>query len=131
MDSRPKKILVVDDNRVMLNIIRFNLQRAGFAVAVALDGCEAWDLLQAGDIDLVITDYQMPRMNGEKLCRRLREDASLSNTPVILLSAKGLELDLARLQEEVGLYDIIYKPFSPSRLVATIHACLEEQAGVA
>jgi len=131
MHSQLKKILVADDNRVILNIVRFNLERAGFAVTVARDGCEAWNLLQAGDVDLLITDYQMPGMNGEKLCRRLRDDASLGNTPVIMLSAKGLEIDLARLQDELKLHQVVFKPFSPSQLVATVHACLEERAGVA
>jgi len=131
MHSESKKILVADDNRVMLNIVRFNLERAGFAVAVAQDGREAWKLLQAGGVDLLITDYQMPRMNGEELCRRLREDPSLSNLPVIMLSAKGLELDLARLQEELGLHEVVFKPFSPSCLVESVRACLKEPAGVA
>ncbi len=131
MHSESKKILVADDNRVMLNIVRFNLERAGFAVTVARDGCEAWKLLQAGGVDLLITDYQMPRINGEELCRRLREDPSLSNLPAIMLSAKGLELDLARLREELGLHEVVFKPFSPSCLVATVQACLKEQAGVA
>lgn len=131
MHSESKKILVADDNRVMLNIVRFNLERAGFAVTVARDGSEAWKLLQAGGVDLLITDYQMPRMNGEELCRRLREDPSLSNLPAIMLSAKGLELDLARLREELGLHEVVFKPFSPSCLVATVRACLNEQAGVA
>ena len=70
-------------------------------------------------------------MNGEELCRRLREDPSLSSLPAIMLSAKGLELDLARLREELGLHEVVFKPFSPSCLVATVRACLNEQAGVA
>lgn len=131
MHSKSKKILVADDNRVMLNIVRFNLEQAGFAVTVARDGSEAWDLLQAEDVDLLITDYQMPGMNGEKLCRRLRAEASLKNLPVIILSAKGLELDLTRLKEELELHEVVFKPFSPSSLVATVQACLRDQAGVA
>jgi len=131
MYSESNKILVADDNRVIANIVRFNLERAGFAVTVARDGCEAWKLLQAGGVDLLITDYQMPRINGEELCRRLKEDASLSNLPVIMLSAKGLELDLARLQEDLGLHEVVFKPFSPSCLVATVQTCLKEQPGVA
>lgn len=131
MHSESKNILVADDNRVMLNIVRFNLERAGFDVTIARDGREAWERLQGGDFDLLITDYQMPRMNGEELCRRLREDASLSDLPVIILSARGLELDLSRLQEELGLHKVLFKPFSPSHVVETVRACLNEQAGVA
>jgi DNA-binding response OmpR family regulator len=115
----------------MLNIVRFNLEQAGFAVAVARDGSEAWDLLQAGNVDLLITDYQMPGMDGGELCRRLREHASLKNTPVVLLSAKGLEMDLTRLKVELKLHEVVFKPFSPSALVETVRACLAAQAGVA
>lgn len=131
MLSESKRILVADDNRVMLNIVRFNLDRAGFAVTVARDGREAWELAQGEGFDLLITDYQMPGINGEELSRRLKQDASLGNVPIIMLSAKGLEVDLSRLQEELGLYQVIFKPFSPSRLVATVQACLGVQAGVA
>ncbi len=131
MQSDPKRILVADDNRVMLNIVRFNLDRAGFDVTVARDGSEAWELAQDGNFDLLITDYQMPGMNGEELCRRLRQHTSLGNVPIVMLSAKGLEVDLSRLQGELGLYQVIFKPFSPSRLVATVQACLGVQAGVA
>ncbi|GAG08969.1 unnamed protein product [marine sediment metagenome] len=130
MQSESKKALIADDNRVMLNIVRFNLERAGFAVSVARDGLEAWNLLQSGDFDLLITDYKMPKMNGETLCRRMREDASLRNVPVILLSARGLELDLDQLREQLGLYDVIFKPFSPSALMATVEACLKEKVHI-
>jgi two-component system alkaline phosphatase synthesis response regulator PhoP len=119
MQSESKRILVVDDDRVMLNVVRFNFERAGFNVNVARDGSQAWNLLQTEDFDLVITDYKMPEMNGEELCRRMRQDASRRDIPVILLSAKGLELDLAHLQEELGLCEVVFKPFSPSSLVAT------------
>ena len=74
MNVESKSVLVADDQRVIRNIVRFKLEHAGFTVVTAQDGTEAWDLLLAGDFGLVITDYSMPGMNGEDLCRRMRED---------------------------------------------------------
>jgi len=126
MKSESQKILVVDDQRAILSVVRFNLERAGFTVTVAQSGPEAWKLLQTEDFDLIVTDYQMPEMNGEELCRHIRQDARLTNIPIILLSGKGLELDLAQLRKEFGVHKVIFKPFGPSSLVATIEACLKQ-----
>jgi two-component system alkaline phosphatase synthesis response regulator PhoP len=127
MQSQQRRILAVDDNSVILNVVRFNLENAGFAVTTARNGRAAWDLLQAEDFDLVITDYQMPEMTGEALCQRMREVDRLRNVPVILLSGKGLELDLARLKEELGVDDVLSKPMSPKALVAVVEVCLSER----
>ncbi len=129
MESEPTKILVADDHRALQNVLRFTLEREGFAVTVAKDGGEAWQQLQVEDFDLVVTDYQMPEMNGEELCRRMKQDDRLKDVPVLLLSAKGMELDLARFQRQLGVYAVIFKPFSPSAVVATIRACLQGTAG--
>ena len=126
MPQQQKRILAVDDNRVILNVVRFTLERAGFAVIVARNGRAAWEILQAEDVDLVVTDYQMPEMTGEMLCQRMREVDRLKRIPVILLSGKGLELDLARLQEDLGVSEVIFKPMSTKALVAAVQACLME-----
>jgi len=128
MRSEPFRILVADDHRITQNVLRFSLERKGFAVTVAQDGGEAWKMLQAEDFDLVVTDYQMPVMNGEELCRRMRRNERLKGTPVLLLSAKGMEIDAAQFRRELGVYAIIFKPFSPSGVAATIDACLGEKA---
>ena len=117
MASDQKRILAVDDNRVMLNVVRFTLEKAGFAVTTARDGQEAWEAVQDHDFDLVLTDYQMPRMTGEMLSRRIREGDRLKDVPIIILSAKGLELNLDRLLQELRVHEILFKPFSPSSLV--------------
>ena len=131
MKAESKPVLVADDQRVIRNIVRFKLEQAGFTVVTARTGTEAWDLLLAGDFGLLITDYSMPGMNGEDLCRRMRQDDRLKDLPVILLSGKGLEIDVARLQKELGFYEALCKPFSPNALVATVEACLEKSAGLA
>jgi len=128
MNVESKPVLVADDQRVIRNIVRFKLEHAGFTVATAENGTEAWDLLLAGDFGLVITDYSMPGLNGEDLCRRMRQDDRFKDLPVILLSGKGLEIDVARMQKELGFHKVLCKPFSPNALVAEAEACLETPA---
>lgn len=118
------RVLVVEDNRVMADVMRFNFNRAGFSSTVALNGRIAWDLLQAETFQLVVTDLQMPEMDGRELCRRIRAESRFADLPIILLTAKGLELDRERLTRELGLSLILYKPFSPRQLVAAAEECV-------
>ena len=119
-----QRILIAEDNSVMANVVRFNLAKAGFEVVIAENGKIA--LKQAGEqqFDLIITDQQMPEMGGSEFCQRMRELKGYENVPVILLTAKGLELDLARLRDELGITATLPKPFSPSRLVREVEALL-------
>ena len=118
------RILIADDNRAMAHVVQFNLERAGYDVRVARTGLEAWEMVQALSFDLVVTDYQMPDLNGEELCRRMRQEERFATIPVILLSAKGLELDAGRLRDELGFAAVIFKPFSPRALLETVVAAL-------
>jgi two-component system alkaline phosphatase synthesis response regulator PhoP len=72
----------------------------------------------------------MPEMNGEMLCRRIQETERLKNVPIVLISAKGLELDLNRLRSEFGVSEVVFKPFSPNGLVAAVEACFNKDVGV-
>ena len=99
-------------------------------VTAAGNGREAWSRLQTENFDLIITDYQMPEMDGEELCRQIRQDPHLTNVPIILLSGKGLELNLAQLREELGIHEVFFKPFSPAALVAAVQTCLQQTAAV-
>jgi len=118
------RVLVVEDNRVMADVMRFNFNRAGFSTTVALNGRIAWDLLQTEVFELLVTDLQMPEMDGDELCRRIRSDLRLAGLPIILLTAKGMELDRDRLTRELGLSLILYKPFSPRQLVSAAMECV-------
>ncbi len=128
MAGKAKKILVAEDNLALANVIRFNLERSGFQVAVAHSGREAYELAQNDQFDLVLTDHQMPELTGIELCQRLREDERYSQTPVIMVTAKGLELDLARLQDELGITAALAKPFSPIEMIRRIEDCLASVA---
>ncbi len=125
MTSVKKTILVVDDNRVMSGIIRFNLERAGFDVRVCNNGRQAAELLDCECFDLIITDYQMPEMDGYELCRHARLNDRHVDVPIFLISAKGFELDITSLTEELSLTKVLYKPFSPSEVVNSVRSVLE------
>ena len=119
-----KRVLVVEDNPVMADLVRFNLERAGLEVETAENGRRAMALLERDAFDVVVTDYQMPDIDGRELCRYLRREARWSNTPVVLLSAKVLELDLPELREELGVHEVFAKPFSPRALTEAVVSCL-------
>jgi CheY-like chemotaxis protein len=120
---RSWSVLVAEDDRVMSDVIRFNLERAGYGVTVARNGTEAWGLLQSRQFDLLVTDYQMPGMNGEELCRAVRTQFPDMPLPVIFLSARGLELNVTQMKEELGIETLLFKPFSPRELIETVATC--------
>jgi len=116
----PKKALVVEDNRVMASVLTFNLRKAGFDVTTAFNGVEGLESLAKNQFDVVLTDYQMPQMGGEELCRQIRADARHADIPIFLISAKRYELDATRIQEDLRLSGILEKPFSPKDVMARV-----------
>lgn len=114
------QILVAEDNRVLSDVLKFNLLRAGFEVTVAPDGRSAIQQLQERRFGLLITDYQMPGANGEQIIQFARGTLGLSTMPIITCSAKGLELDVERLQNELQVSRVIYKPFSMREIIELI-----------
>jgi CheY-like chemotaxis protein len=120
------RILLAEDNVVMARVLSFNLSRAGFDVHVCQNGRLALEAAQAESFALIITDYQMPEMNGEDLCRQIRQRPEYHHTPVILCSAKGFEIDAERMKAELGITSVIYKPFSPDHVIQLVRSHLEE-----
>lgn len=125
MPGAGKAILIVEDNCVMADIMRFNFKRAGFDVTLAVNGCDGLERLRERQFDLIVADYQMPQMNGEEFCRRLREDPRHAGTPAFLCTAKGFEIDTVQLSEELKITRILTKPFSPRELIAAASEVLE------
>ena len=119
------RILIADDNPAIANVLRFNLERAGFQVTVASNGRCAAEHASCERFDMVITDCQMPEVNGEELCRILRQDSRHSEIPIFLVSAQGFEMDVDELMKEFSLSGILHKPFSPRAIVETVRAALE------
>jgi two-component system, chemotaxis family, chemotaxis protein CheY len=113
------KALIVDDNIALARVTQFALSRVGFETRVAANGRIALERAAAEQFDIVITDQQMPEMTGLEFIRQLRTQPGYDATPVILLTAKGLELELPRIQQELAIDAVFPKPFSPSAVVET------------
>jgi DNA-binding response OmpR family regulator len=122
------RILVCDDEIHILRAAEIKLKRAGYDVHIAHDGQEAWEAIQAEKPDLLITDFQMPRLDGLSLVQRLREDPNTHDLPVILLTAKGYELSLEELATRWNILHIMGKPFSPRELLEMANKILETEA---
>ncbi len=124
MNPTEKRTLIVDDNVALARVIQFAMEGAGFETVTAQNAQIAFDLATQSQFDVVITDQQMPVMTGVELCRKLRDLPEYQNCPIILLTAKGLELELPRLQHELDIDATFSKPFSPSALVKTVNELL-------
>ncbi|MGE0608650.1 MAG: response regulator [Pirellulales bacterium] len=131
MKTKCKRVLVAEDNFVLSQVLKFNLERAGYAVEVAANGSAAARRLAAEPFDLLITDYQMPQMNGDELCRVARHDLGLSGMPIVLCSAKGLEIDVEGMLAEYDITQLFFKPFSMKEIVSLVDAVLGTSVAVA
>jgi two-component system OmpR family response regulator len=114
------RILVVDDDGHIREVVRFTLQQGGYQVVEAKNGEEAWTAFLAGGVDLVILDIIMPEADGLEICRRIR---GKSRVPIIFVSSRDEELDRV-LGLELGADDYLVKPFSPRELLARVKAVL-------
>jgi DNA-binding response OmpR family regulator len=123
----PKRILLCDDEIHILRAAEFKLRRAGYDVRTAADGMEGWETSQAWKPDILITDCQMPRLDGLGLIERLRGDPGLADTPVMMLTAKGYELSHDDLARKWNILAVISKPFSPREVLQRVEAVLGEE----
>ncbi|MGD9893437.1 MAG: response regulator transcription factor [Dehalococcoidia bacterium] len=123
-----QRILVVDDDPLIVRLVRMHLDRAGYNVLIATDGEEALDVCASELPDLVILDLMLPKRDGYDVCRSIRE---FSLVPVVMLSAKGEQVDKLR-GFEMGADDYLTKPFAPQELLARVQAVLRRsQQGAA
>jgi two-component system, OmpR family, response regulator len=118
--SKPRLILIADDDPHIREVVRFALENAGFATAQAADGRETIEQFQSVRPDLIILDIVMPEMDGTEVCRQIRAH---STTPIIFLSSRDEEVDRI-VGLELGGDDYVTKPFSPRELVARVKAVL-------
>lgn len=117
------KVMVVEDHQDTRELLKYNLTSAGFEVATSEDGLSGIKLAASFKPDIIILDLMMPGLDGLDVCRRLKADANLTNVPVIMLTAKGEEIDKI-VGLELGADDYVVKPFSPRELVLRIKAIL-------
>lgn len=124
------RILVVEDEADLGELLAFNLRQAGFEVVVAGDGAQAIQEASVGNFDLMLLDIMLPDILGTDVCRQVRKDPATEAMPVIMLTAKGEEVDRV-VGFELGADDYITKPFSPRELVLRVGAVLRRAKGAA
>ncbi len=117
------KILIVDDEPDIVDLVSYNLKKDGYRVTTASDGEVALDKIKKDNFDLVVLDLMLPGIQGVDLCRIIRNDPKTAGIPIIMLTAKGEEIDRV-IGLESGADDYMTKPFSPRELIARIKAVL-------
>lgn len=120
MGPRKKRILVCDDDPVILRLLQVNLELEGFDVLSATNGVEAVEVATTEDPDLVILDIMMPKMDGYEACEKIKANEKTKDTPIIFLSAKAQLADIEKGTSS-GVSEYLTKPFDPSELVAVIN----------
>ncbi|MCX7694338.1 MAG: response regulator transcription factor [Caloramator sp.] len=118
-----EKILIIDDELHIVELIKYNLEMNGYKVYYALNGTEGINIAYEKKPDLILLDIMLPEMDGFEVCKKIKRDDELANIPIIMLTAKGEEFDKI-LGLELGADDYITKPFSVRELVARIKVVL-------
>jgi two-component system phosphate regulon response regulator PhoB len=122
-----EKILVVDDEEDLLELVRYNLTKEGYRVTAVATGEDALDQARKAVPDLVILDLLLPSVDGLEVCRRLKNDGKTKHVPILMLSAKSEEADVVT-GLELGADDYMTKPFSPRVLLARVRAVLRRKS---
>jgi two-component system, OmpR family, phosphate regulon response regulator PhoB len=123
-----ERILIVEDDKNIAKLVRYNLEKAGYECHVVITGEETFDQLEHSEFHLIILDIMLPKMNGFEVCKELRQNPLYENIPIIILTAKGEEVDRV-VGFELGADDYMVKPFSPRELTLRVKAILKRRAG--
>ena len=121
-----QRVLVADDEAAILSVISYKLRSEGLEVIAARDGREALELARSQIPDLLIIDYQMPGLDGLEVCRQLRSESKTARIPVIMLTARGMDIEPADL-ERAGISLLMAKPFSPKEVLCCAQELLSSQ----
>ncbi len=120
-----RKVLVVDDEIHIVQVIAIKLRNNGFEVLTAENGVQALDIAKTQKPDLVITDYQMPVMTGIEFIEKLRQVADAAQTPVIMLTARGFAIDDDK-KNKLNIASLLSKPFSPREVLKCVEDVLQQ-----
>jgi two-component system alkaline phosphatase synthesis response regulator PhoP len=123
------RVLIIEDEEDIVELIKYNLVKAGYEVAQALTGEKGLEAVKVKTPDLILLDLMLPGVGGLEVCKLLRSNSQTAQTPIIMVSAKGAEADVVT-GLELGADDYISKPFSPKILLARIEAVLRRRSGV-
>ncbi|MCM8792502.1 MAG: response regulator transcription factor [Candidatus Omnitrophica bacterium] len=118
-----EKILIIEDDKNISKLVKYNLEKQGFDCFITPNAEEGLEILNRYPIDLIILDIMLPGMDGFEVCRIIKQDSRFKNIPIIMLTAKGEEIDKV-VGLELGADDYIVKPFSPRELILRIKAIL-------
>src|ERR1700756_4818690 len=118
-----KRVLLIEDDRDIVELVRYNLEREGFQVAAANDGATGLVQVRKSPPDMLLLDLMLPKLSGLEICRDIRRDQALNRLPILMLTARGEEADRV-VGLEMGADDYVTKPFSPRELVARVKALL-------
>lgn len=121
--SPMKRILIIEDDRDIVELVRYNLVNEGFQITAALDGSTGLAAIRKSPPDLLLLDLMLPKLSGLEICREIRRDETLNRLPILMLTARGDEADRV-VGLEMGADDYVTKPFSPRELVARVKALL-------
>jgi len=122
--SMPKeRILIIEDDKHISKLVKYNAEKAGYDPTAVEDGEKALDVLTKQGADLIILDVMLPKMDGFEVCRAIKQNTKLKSIPVIMLTAKGEEVDRI-VGLELGADDYVVKPFSPRELMLRVKAVL-------
>lgn len=123
MSNLQPNVLIVEDEPPLVELLSYNLEKAGFQIHIARDGEEALLAVEERKPDIILLDWMLPYVSGIEICRRIRRNPETRDVPIIILTARGEEDDRIR-GLEAGADDYVVKPFSPSELVARVRAVL-------
>jgi two-component system phosphate regulon response regulator PhoB len=118
-----ERILIVDDEPDIVELLEYNLRQSGYAIVTARDGASALAEVRRQRPDLILLDLMLPDISGTEVCRRLRKDAATESIPIMMITARGEEIDRV-VGFELGADDYITKPFSPREIVLRVQAVL-------
>ncbi len=125
---RQHKILIVEDDEHIARLIKYNVEKEGYISQTVESGEEGLEIIRREKVDLVILDLMLPGMTGLAVCKAVKQDKQLASTPIIMLTAKGEEVDKI-IGLESGADDYVVKPFSPRELILRINAILKRTHG--
>ncbi|HYA96978.1 MAG TPA: response regulator, partial [Methylomirabilota bacterium] len=114
-----KRVLIIEDDRDIVELVRYNLTNEGYQVVSAQDGTSGLAMIKKSAPDLLLLDLMLPKLSGLEVCREIRRDASLNRLPILMLTARGDEADRV-VGLEMGADDYVTKPFSPRELAARV-----------
>jgi two-component system alkaline phosphatase synthesis response regulator PhoP len=126
-----KRILLIEDDKDIVELVRYNLEKDGYQVLSAAEGASGLAQIRKAPPDLLVLDLMLPKLSGLEICKEVRKDISLNRLPILILTAKGEEADRV-VGLELGADDYVTKPFSPRELAARVKALLRraEPSGV-